>query len=296
MFCQIFTLKQEEKKTGVFHVETIRLPEDSDFALSITDSMNWGMVREDLDFMTQLEPEGCFVLFRDSRRIGLASTISYGDLGWLGNVIVNEDSREQGAGSFLVKECLKFLSARGAKTIGLYAYISKIPFYQRLGFKSDVEFVFLKGRGFSLPIRSEITRVSEEEVPDIIALDQEYAGASREKLLKSLLVSGSNQCYTATRDGKLLGYVAATTYDGRAELGPLVCLRQHREVALDLLKTMLTELDSFDVSLCIPRGEDAICSLLLTHGFREDFRLMRMFHGRTFTKDCIYLAESLERG
>jgi GNAT superfamily N-acetyltransferase len=291
-----YAREKEEYETEMLHVKTMKLPEDLEFALNSAEPMGWGLVKEDFEFMTQLEPDGCFVLFDGPEKIGMATTISYGSVGWLGNVVVDEDRRRQGAGSFLVKQCVRFLLDRGAETIGLYAYVDRVPFYERLGFKSNSEFIFLKGKGFSLPARSKIVRVDKKKVPSIIALDQTCFGAFREKLLKPILLDDSNLCVMTVEGDEVLGYAAATTYDENAELGPLVCSREHGGTALDLLKTVLAKLEGFDVSLCVPKKEASICNMLLDNGLREDFHLMRMFHGKPPTKDCIYLAESLERG
>jgi len=120
--------------------------DDFAFAIDITDQMNWELTEADFAFMLRLEPGGCFVLLDGSERVGIATSVSFGRLGWFGNLIVHSDRREKGGGSLLVNHALKYLSAkRGAKSVGLYAYPNKIPFYTRLGFKYDSDFIVLKG-------------------------------------------------------------------------------------------------------------------------------------------------------
>jgi GNAT superfamily N-acetyltransferase len=58
-------------------------------------------------------------------------------VGWIGNVILNEDKRGRGGGSYLVKHLITFLTEKGVKTIGLYAYSERLRFYERLGFKEE---------------------------------------------------------------------------------------------------------------------------------------------------------------
>ena len=36
---------------------------DFQFATDLANTMNWNMATEDFEFMTSLEPEGCFVAF-----------------------------------------------------------------------------------------------------------------------------------------------------------------------------------------------------------------------------------------
>jgi hypothetical protein len=44
------------------------------------------------------------------------------------------------------------------------------------------------------------------------------------------------------------------------------------------------------------KKETEISDVLLKFGFREDFSVLRMFLGQSMARNCIYLAESLERG
>ena len=94
----------------MFHIKKMS-SEDFAFGIRITDSMNWNLVEEDFELMTKVEPEGCFVLLQDSARVGIATTISFDKLGWLGNVIVTESCRKKGGGSFLVQQSLEYLKS-----------------------------------------------------------------------------------------------------------------------------------------------------------------------------------------
>ncbi|MGQ9538467.1 MAG: GNAT family N-acetyltransferase [Candidatus Bathycorpusculaceae bacterium] len=135
----------------MFSVRQMR-EEDIEFAVQITETMNWNLTELDFEFMMNLEPEGCFILFYDSRKIGLATTISFGKVGWVGNVIVDENHRGKGAGTMLVKHATGYLKSRGVETIGLYSYKENVDFYMRLGFKRETKFTVLKGQILPLTI------------------------------------------------------------------------------------------------------------------------------------------------
>lgn len=268
---------------------------DFEFAVRITDQMDWGLAEQDFEFMMELEPDGCFVLLEDSERIGIATTVSFGKVGWFGNLIVNESKRNRGAGSLLVNHALMYLAEKSVETVGLYAYMERIPFYKRLGFESDSEFIVMKGKGFSSQVGANIRQAEKQDVEQIINCDHFCFGASRRKILTPILTDPDNLCYVSDEE-KILGYALAKVYRGVAELGPLVCGRGHAKIALHLLKATLNGLEGLEVSMFVPKRESTILSFLKESGFRQTFKVERMFYGPPAVNDCIYMVESLERG
>jgi GNAT superfamily N-acetyltransferase len=270
--------------------------EDFEFAIHITGRMNWNLAKEDFEFMLELEPEGCFVLSSDSERIGIATTISYGKIGWFGNLVVSESHRKKGAGSLLVEHSLKYLKSKKVETVGLYAYKERIPFYKRLGFQYDSEFIVLDGKGFSSPPQPSARKAEKEDIQKIIDYDSTCFGASRIKLLEPILLDPDNLCYLHSEKSNISGYVVAKVYRGMAELGPLVCQQRRSDIAVNLLGAILDRLEGLDVSMCVPQKESAVLDMLVNSGFTENFYVARMFSGTPSIRECIFAAESLERG
>lgn len=279
----------------MFNVKKMSI-EDIEFAVQITDTMNWNLTEKDFEFMMNLEPEGCFVLLYNSERVGITTTISFGRVGWIGNVIVNENHRRKGAGDTLLRHAINYLKSRGAETIGLYSYMEKVNFYTRLGFKRESEFTVLKGESSASSVEeANIIKAGESDIQKIIDFDSLYFGASRGKLLEKIANLKGNLCYYIGK-GEIFGYAMAKVYDRYAEIGPLLCQRAHSDAAAALLKAVLNKLDGFEVSMCLPKKEENLISMLLDAGFTEDFDVARMFSGPLAFKECIYIAESLERG
>lgn len=279
----------------MFHVKCMST-EDFEFAVNLTNQMDWKLSREDFELMLKLEPQGSFVLLDNSERVGISTTVSFGKIGWFGNLLVSRGSRQKGGGSQLVRQSIEYLKSKNVETIGLYAYTDKIPFYEQLGFKYDSEFVVLKGKDFSPPVKSHLEKAEKKDVRKIIACDRLCFGESREKLLKPIILDPDNLCYAMIDDGQVLGYSVAKVYRGMAEVGPLVSLQGRNDIAIALLNAVLNKLKDYELSLCAPRREEAIINALKEHGFREDFRVSRMFLGPPAVNSCIYIAESLERG
>lgn len=271
---------------------------DIAFAVRITDTMNWNLTEQDFKFMMQLEPEGCFVLMHGAENIGITTTISFGEVGWIGNVIVDESYRGKRAGSTIVEYAVNHLKSRGAKTIGLYSYKDKVDFYTRFNFKQDLEFTVLSGKASSLHTgtAASIRKAGKKEMRKIVGFDSFHFGASREKLLEKIANTRGNLCYCHMENGDFLGYVMAKVYNHYAEIGPLVCKRENGKTATTLLTAVLNSLGDCEVSMCLLKREEALINMLLDAGFKESFDVVRMFFGQLVFKDCIYIAESLERG
>jgi GNAT superfamily N-acetyltransferase len=279
----------------MFHVK-IMSQEDFEFAVQITDHMKWNLTAADFEFMIELEPDGCFVLLEDSERIGLATTVNFGTVAWFGNLIVNESRRKKGGGSLLVKSAVKRLTSKHARTIGLYAYMDRIPFYEGLGFKYDSEFTVLNGKGSSLPVQSEVREAEKQDLQEIVEFDRSCFGASRRKLLEPIILDPDNLCDISAEGERIIGYVVAKVYRNMGEIGPLVCQKGREDVAVNLLRAVLSRLEGYEVSMCVPNKENMILNSLRMWGFAESFRVARMFFGSPVVEDCICMAESLERG
>ncbi|UCH02561.1 MAG: hypothetical protein JSV20_01885, partial [Candidatus Bathyarchaeota archaeon] len=182
------------------------------------------------------------------------------------------------------------------ETIGLYAYLQRIPFYERIQFKYFSEFVRMKGTGISVSAKTPIRKASQKDLQDIIDLDQHTFGVSRRSLLDSIFNEKSNLCYVSKDNTRVLGFIMAKVYNEMAEIGPLVCIEGRDYIAINLIKTILRMLRNYEIFLCIPTRESRILKTLKRLGFKEDFRLAKMYHGPSISSNNIYLAESLERG
>lgn len=281
----------------MFRVEKMEVNYFS-FAVQLANTMNWNMMTEDFEFMTKLEPEGCFVLSHDEERAGIATNICFGEVGWFGNLIVKEDYRRKGAGTILVKHSIGYLKSKRVKTIGLYAYPHLTAFYEKFGFKPDVDFLVFQGKAAS-PLTGEtapLQKAKKQDIPAIIDFDSQCFGACRRKLLEPILRDKGNLCYIAVDDHGIAGFCAATVYAETAGIGPLMCRRNRVDAAVALLKTILGRLRNHDIFVCVQAEETRLLEALRKAGLQETFRVTRMFLGAAVAKNCIYLAESLERG
>jgi N-acetylglutamate synthase-like GNAT family acetyltransferase len=279
----------------MFRVEQMN-PEDFPFAVKLSNTMNWNMTVEDFELALELEPEGCFILQDGSARFGIATTVSFGKVGWFGNLIVKEEARRKGAGSLLLGHALDYLKGKGVKTVGLYAYEHLVQFYKKFGFKVNSEFLVLQGEPASLVTAEILENTQEQEAQAIIEFDTQCFGASRSKLLEHILLNKSNRCYVSSDGDAIAGYGAVKVFGNMAEVGPLVCRKSHVGDALIILESILSQLKGVNVFTCVPSKEKLLLDWLFEAGLRGDFQVARMFLGPAVAANCLYVAESLERG
>ncbi len=271
-------------------------PGDFSFATDLANTMDWNMAPEDFQYNSQLEPEGCFVLFEDTKPVGIATCISYGKTGWFGNLIVKKEIRHRGAGSLLVKHAINYLQSRGVETIGLYAYPNLIKFYGNLGFKANEDFIVLEAQTISSSSIEPLPEIGKLHFQAIIKFDKDCFGGDRAKLLESIIFEQGNLGYYLPKKTGIVGYIAATVYESMAWVGPLLCQEDNVEDAIKLVKGALVKLSGKRVFAAIPRKENALTNTLFANGFKEVFSVVRMYLGTNTGRNCIYLAESLERG
>lgn len=281
----------------MFQVNQMRAT-DFSFATRLANTMNWNMAKEDFKFMSSLEPEGCFVAFDGSKRSGIATCISYGEVGWFGNLIVKETHREKGVGSLLVDNAVKYLQGIGVKTIGLYAYPNLVGFYAKFGFKYAGGFSVLHADSFGSVTAQSFPKVSAGQFQEIVEFDRCCFGGDRRRLLASIIKEEGNLSYFAVDGKQIVGYAAATVYKKLkiAWVGPSICESTHADFAVSLIEAILEKLSGFSVYTVLPKKETSLMNTLLGLGFKEEFAVSRMFLGPEVAKNYVYVAESLERG
>jgi ribosomal protein S18 acetylase RimI-like enzyme len=278
----------------MLHAEKMRT-EDFEFAVQLANTMEWNMTESDFEFMAKLEPDGCFTAFQAQEPVGIATCVSYGKIGWFGNLAVKEEYRRKGVGTFLVRHALEYLRRKRVETVGLYAYSHLVGFYNKVGFKPYDDFAVLNGKPLPIEPQRALREASKKDIAELIDFDKRCFGWERKKLLESILPKHGNLCYSSFDNGEVKGFIAAKVYETMAEIGPLVVCRDE-DVAVKLVKTMLCRLHGLDVYVYAPENGKALITTLLNAGLKANFLVTRMFLGPVAAQSCVYLPESLERG
>jgi GNAT superfamily N-acetyltransferase len=117
--------------------------------------------------------------------IGVACTAAFATSGWIGAVGVAPEARRRGLGTALTEAAVRWLRARGAATVLLYATEAGRPVYERLGFVAEERAVAWRGvAGAAPPL--DLQRLADIDRAKIRALDFDATGERRDAVLDAI--------------------------------------------------------------------------------------------------------------
>jgi len=256
-------------------IRTIK-PLDFSFIIRLAALENIKYSKKDLKRIIDFEPEGCFIALDGEQRLGIVTAITYGNVGWIGNLLVEKSTRRRGTGTKLVKEALEYMQKKDVKIPKLYCFPKRIPFYRRLGFKTEINVQVMVGKGRKITF-SEVKKLSEDTLYEILILDKKIFGADRSRLLYKLHQEFPKNCFAAYYKKKLVGYIMANGSEDEYELGPWVCLPKYQNrYAEQLLRAGINSLYPKIIDLSTPLNNMMIENILANYCFKKQGIAVRM--------------------
>ena len=107
---------------------------DVEFVYELCKNEGWNYSRKRIERVHNYEPNGCFVAVVNRKRAGHVFSISYGKVGWIGLLIVNNEHRRMGIGTLLMRRAINYLQNLGVETVKLEAVPEIAGLYRKLGF------------------------------------------------------------------------------------------------------------------------------------------------------------------
>ena len=213
--------------------------------------------------------------------VAVGQGIVTGRTGWIGNVVVRPDSRNQGLGTRMTRELMGALRERGCATLLLIATEAGERIYRKLGFRTTGEYVFLDVPRVPPPEDASIRRLAAADTGSVLGLDLAATGESRAHLLTPYLASG--WCHDAG-DGVLDGFFLPSL-----GAGLVVAESQGAGEALLRFKHAF-----FPGPAVVPAANTAALRLLLEQGAAETRRAPRMVLGEEpeWRPGCIFARAS----
>lgn len=253
-------------------------PQDIDFAIQLTDLEGWGYSEQDFLRFMRMDPLGTLVGWDGSRRVGVTTATSYGEVAWIGSIIVRPEDRGKGYGEALVERALEYSRDQGAETCWLNAYPDVKGFYQNLEFKATGETIHLEGQAEG-ELQAEARLVHAGELDAISIFDNRYFGAQRLKVLREFYHDyGSSFLIWPAEE--VVAYIVGAPYSGGVDVAPWVCDPSASDIAEKLFLHLLAQHPEESFGLNVPEENGEALTFLKSLGFGESFRTVRMYHGK----------------
>lgn len=197
-------------------------PEDLDFAAACTAAEGWSSeTRQEFEGFLTHDPRGCLIAEIDGIQAGICIATSYGENGFIGELIVRPEKRGQGLGRSLLEHAIGYLREWGAQNIYLDADPEAVPLYEKVGFRILCRSLRFVGaiKGQSQP---DIRSLTPQDFVRINEMDQEAFGADRGFFLKRRMELFPDLCKLAEHKGKISGFIMGRRGRGLVSAGPWI--------------------------------------------------------------------------
>lgn len=261
---------------------------DIPFAIRLSDQEDWGVTRSDVQRLMRLNPRGCFVAYDGIIRLGVTTTTIYGkELGWIGNVIVDEDHRGKHIGHSLVEHAVSFLEKSSVRHIALYCFKEHVKFYENLGFVKDRSFLRLRrNAGRVEHLENQVDFQRPPSLTRVIAADKRAFGADRSKLIQDVLSEKAGWYLGSSRDVSCTSYLTVREYPDMCEFGPWICINPLRNEPSRMISRALAMIRPVPVEVsCLQENRRSLQTLK-----SNDFRIVREGY-RMFFKERAHIGK-----
>jgi len=253
-------------------------PGDEGFFMQLMDMVGWGMTPDDYRRMLTFSPHGLFMASVDGTDLGMVSTTSYGPIAWIGNLVVLPGSRGLGLGAALMQKAIDYLTEAGAKSIRLDGVQLAVPLYHRLGFKD--EYWSLRYTGVAEAHDVTMTRpMVLDDLAAVEVLDLAVFKGPREGAIRYVHGNNPGLAFTSWDGNDLTGYIMAKRGKSNIKIGPWICKPGHGEVAEELLRSLMNQVQGEALWVGLPEGNIDGVRILESNGFKPLASSLRMCYG-----------------
>ncbi len=257
----------------------------------------WNQTLVEWNRFLALEPDGCFVAELDSRAVGTATTCTFGTVGWIGMMLVDQSSRGRGVGKALMHQALDYLAAKGVTSFRLDATPLGQPLYEKLGFLPQLQITRFDGEvKMSAPRASaDVATISASEWKAVVALDAATVGCDRGRLLRKLRADGLAEAIVRV-DDRVLGYGLARAGAMATQIGP--CIASQPEPGRSVLTSLLSRFLGQRVFVDVPELNEQAAAVVTDAGLTPARQLVRMCRGKPHLEhvDCLWASSGPEKG
>jgi len=263
----------------MLHIRTMR-SSDIPFAVRLCDQEHWGVTSDEFRRLLRLDPTGCFVAVDGTRRVGLATSTTYGKgLAWIGNIVVDRKERGREIGRRLVEHAVVYLHRKRVRHVALYCFKENARFYKHLGFVVEASFIRLarKAKRANAPNHQDLT--GTPQLSELLRLDRKAFGADRSKLLRLVTAKRTVSWVSLSVGEEFRSYLMVRRYVDLCELGPWISSRQRRFELTEILHRALNESGGLPIEVSVLTKNRLVTTVFRGQGFRVVRKGYRMLHG-----------------
>jgi ribosomal protein S18 acetylase RimI-like enzyme len=204
---------------GSIEIRTMRR-EDAEAAARWTGEAGWATeVREEFDLFLGHDAAGCFFAESGGRPAGVCVATSYGDMGFIGELLVDKAFRGGGVGPALFDRAIAYLNALDCRSISLDAVPRAVFYYMSRGFRVVCRSLRLLGVP-SASVGEGVRPVTAADLPAIYEIDRRAFGGDRSFFLERRLGLAPELAWLKVSDGRIAGYVFGRRLPDLAWAGP----------------------------------------------------------------------------
>ncbi len=251
--------------------------EDIDLGMRLKAQAGWNQTPADWQRFLDLEPDGCFVAEWNGLPVATTTTCTFGPVGWIAMVLVDESFRHRGIATGLVERALEYLGGRSVATVRLDATEYGRPVYERIGFVAEHDLVRLQGIARPAEADGGALHVRAEHLDLLAELDRRATGTDRRRLLERL-VAERPECTCLTMDGETAtGYAILRPGANATQIGPAIALTG--ESGRTLGDWALNRCSGQPVFIDVPVDNGPALKWASAGGLVEQRRFTRMYRG-----------------
>lgn len=252
----------------------------------------WNPGLDDAATFRAADPEGFIGAFVGGEMVAGISAVAYGaTYGFIGLYISREGRRGQGHGKAVWDAGLARLAGR---TIGLDGVDEQFENYRRKGFAPAYRTIRFGGVfAGRLADRRELTDVTPELLPKVMAFDRRGFPEARKAFLGRWLMPPHQACVATSADA-VTGYGVMRRCRLGWKIGPLMAADD--ATAATLLQRLASSVEG-EIYIDVPAARDRFIDLLTASGLRPGFETTRMYLGNPLPlKPELFGVTTLELG
>jgi len=243
-------------------------PYEADLAASFTLNEGWATeTRAEFDGFLSFAPTGCLIALMGAETVGVCVATPYGEVGFIGELIVAPLHRGRGIGARLLSRAIEYLKQTGAQSIFLDGVQQAVALYERAGFRKVSPSLRFQGM---VPGRrhDSVRPMTMRDLPAVVALDRDVFGTDRGFFLQRRLEVYPELAWVLEREHRLSAFILGRRGPQWAAAGPWVVQvgEAHPEY---LLESLACQTGGLPLLVGVLARSGAAVALLRSRGFEE---------------------------